>query len=89
MKLNQEQALITTEAANFCLEKSPGFYLMKGPPGTGKTTVIVSIIFQMLFKSLTKGQNPLILLTSPSNAAIDGLILKIAEFREKLGELID
>lgn len=62
----------------------PGIYLMTGPPGTGKSTVIVNIIFQILFQSQKYGKNPLILLTAPSNAAIDCLIMKLAEFRTRL-----
>lgn len=84
MRVNEEQKQITLEGSNFCLGKEPGIYLIKGPPGTGKSTVIVNLIFETLFRSKKSGQNPLILLTAPSNAAIDTLIMKLAEFRTKL-----
>lgn len=84
MRLNEEQIQITIEASNFCLEKEPGIYLLRGPPGTGKSTVIVNIIFEILFRSKRTGQHPLILLAAPSNAAVDSLIMKLAENRTKL-----
>lgn len=84
MRLNKEQTQITIEASNFCLEENPGIYLIRGPPGTGKSTVIVNIILEILFKSQKNGQHSLILLTAPSNAAIDGLIMKLGDTRTKL-----
>lgn len=84
MIVNEEQKRITIEGSNFCLGNEPGIYLITGPPGTGKSTVIVNILFEILFKSQKYGKNSLILLTAPSNAAIDCLITKLAEFRTKL-----
>lgn len=84
MLVNEEQKCITIESSNFCLGNERGIYLIKGPPGTGKSTVIVNIIFEILFKSQKYGQHPLILLTAPSNAAIDCLIMKLADYRTKL-----
>lgn len=89
MRVNEEQKYITIEASNFCLGNEPGMYLIRGPPGTGKSTVIMNIIFEILFKSQKYGQHPLILVAAPSNAAIDCLIMKLAEYRIKLiGEFI-
>lgn len=84
MRLNEEQTQITIEASKFCLGSTPGVYMIRGPPGTGKSTVIVNIILEILFQSQKHGIEPLILLTAPSNAAVDGLIMKLAENRTKL-----
>lgn len=84
MQLNEEQMEITEEATNMCLGKAPGFYLIKGPPGTGKSTVIVNIVLEVLFRSKQRGIDPLILLTAPSNTAVDNLVLKLANYRSKL-----
>lgn len=59
------------------MRNKPGIYLIKGPPGTGKTTVITSIIHQILFGNHRLAKNTCILLTAPSNAAIDELALRI------------
>lgn len=66
------------------LGKSPGFYLIKGPPGTGKSSVIVSIVLEILYKCRARRIQPRILLTAPSNTAIDGLILKLYKARMEL-----
>ncbi|KAJ8938346.1 hypothetical protein NQ318_000138 [Aromia moschata] len=68
--LNSCQKKIVLEASTVCVRPDPGLYLIKGPPGTGKSTVIVNIILQILFSSVNNARAPpLILLTAPSNAA--------------------
>ncbi|XP_074032388.1 probable helicase senataxin isoform X2 [Leptinotarsa decemlineata] len=85
-KLNDQQRQIVAEASEVCMRKFPGFYLIKGPPGTGKSTVIVNIILNVLSKSIATNNPALILLTAPSNAAVDGLVLKLMDIRLKLTE---
>lgn len=59
------------------MRDKPGIYLIKGPPGTGKTTVITNIVYQILFGQHRLARNTCILLTAPSNAAIDELTFRI------------
>ncbi|XP_060791611.1 probable helicase senataxin isoform X2 [Neoarius graeffei] len=65
-------------------EKTPQMMLIRGPPGTGKSKVIVGILRRLL----APGQSPSvnrygkscrtrILLCAPSNAAIDSLMRKV------------
>nr|CAH7727488.1 unnamed protein product [Callosobruchus chinensis] len=83
-KLNELQREAVLEARQACLGNEPKIYLMKGPPGTGKSTVITSLILDLIFNSESGDSDPLILLTAPSNAAIDSLISKIALARQKI-----
>lgn len=60
-----------------------GVYLVEGPPGTGKTTTIVSIV-QTIVATYPVSTFPLphtkhlrILITAPSNAAVDTLLEKL------------
>ena len=58
-----------------------------GPPGTGKTTTIAAMILQIIFrcKEMYPGSPlPRILLTAPSNAAVDEIVRKLMECRHKL-----
>lgn len=83
---NEEQKMIVLEATSLCTGNRPGIYCVKGPPGTGKSTVIVNLLQQILFadKRRTDGRNPMILLTAPSNTAVDNLIFKIGSARNNL-----
>lgn len=64
-----------SEASTLCLNDRPGIYLVQGPPGTGKTTVIKHIVRNVILNNL--GKRTRLLLTAPSNSAVDGLVLKI------------
>ncbi|XP_066142155.1 probable helicase senataxin isoform X2 [Euwallacea fornicatus] len=81
LTLNAQQKSIVLEAATLCTGANPGIYCFKGPPGTGKSTVIISIIFQILSSYYLEGKStdpPLILLAAPSNTAVDNLISKLS-----------
>lgn len=84
--MNKEQKQIVSEACSLCLGNIPRLYLIKGPPGTGKSTVIINIVLQILLSSVKDStkEPPLILLTAPSNTAVDGLIMKLADTRKKM-----
>ncbi|XP_018569596.1 probable helicase senataxin isoform X2 [Anoplophora glabripennis] len=88
VNLNKEQKEIVLEASSLCLGNIPKLYLIKGPPGTGKSTVVVNIVLQIILRSIKDNtkEPPLILLSAPSNTAVDGLILKLADTRKKLPE---
>lgn len=61
---------------------SPDVLLLRGPPGTGKTTFIAELIMQVL------AENPeaRILLCSQTNVAIDNAIERVAELRAEAGQ---
>jgi len=46
--------------------------LISGAPGTGKTTTIVSMIYNLVNKRKAK-----IHVCAPSNTAVDGIVLKL------------
>lgn len=73
------QARVIWEATQLCLGNSPGIMLVQGPPGTGKTTVIQNIVKNVILNSDGKKHQKKLLLTAPSNSAIDSLALKIAK----------
>lgn len=57
--------------------------LIEGPPGTGKTRLIVSIILQLLFGSEMKRKLRILVLTA-SNAAVDIIARRLMHIRDKL-----
>lgn len=67
-----------------CLRKEPSIYLIQGPPGTGKSTVIIGIIQQILFSESRNSKLPCILITAPSNAAVDEIALRLIKLRSTL-----
>lgn len=67
--LNQQQSAAVIESLT-----SEDFYLLHGPPGTGKTTTLVEIA-----KEYSKNQNQPILICTSSNAAIDHFTKKSKE----------
>ena len=61
-----------------------GVYLVEGPPGTGKTTTIISTIQTLLSVSSVNDNHSIlihqytrILVTAPSNAAVDTILEKL------------
>lgn len=60
-----------------------GVFLVEGPPGTGKTTTIVSIVQTLVATSpvslflLSERQHVRLLIAAPSNAAVDTLLEKL------------
>jgi len=67
-KFNKYQNEAIEKAVN-----SEDFFLIHGPPGTGKTTAIVEIIYQLI------SQGKRVLLTAWTNAAIDNALEKLVE----------
>ncbi|XP_058270980.1 probable helicase senataxin isoform X1 [Hemibagrus wyckioides] len=67
-------------------QNTPKILLIHGPPGTGKSKIIVGMLHRLLSDpvSLSASRRPRILLCTPSNAAIDNLMKKIIiVFKEK------
>jgi len=63
------------EAISFALA-AQDVALIHGPPGTGKTTTVVEIIYQLIQKY---GQNTKILACGPSNISVDNLVERLAK----------
>jgi superfamily I DNA and/or RNA helicase len=56
-------------------------YILFGPPGTGKTTVVVEAVYQLAVKHMRTGQeSPTILLAAPSNDAADILVARLGTY---------
>lgn len=56
-------------------------YILFGPPGTGKTTVVVETVYQLAIRNMRAGQEKRnILLAAPSNDAADILVARLATF---------
>ncbi len=56
-------------------------YILFGPPGTGKTTVVVETVYQLAMRKLRDGEHrPTVLLTAPSNDAADILVERLASY---------
>lgn len=70
-QLNESQR----EAVSYCmgLTNDNFFYIIFGPPGTGKTTTIAELVYQIV----KSGQN--VLISSHTNVAVDNVLLKVAE----------
>lgn len=68
------------EAVLEALHHKP-LYLIQGPPGAGKTTVIVELIRQLIKRK----KDVKILVTSQSNLAVDNVLEKLDEINQKEG----
>ncbi|TRY72130.1 hypothetical protein TCAL_13035 [Tigriopus californicus] len=88
--LNPGQLQVVKTVARSCTVNmnSPHISLVQGPPGTGKTSTIVALILQI--HSRWKQYNPTgalprILLTAPSNTAVDEITLRIKDIAAENG----
>eukprot|EP00039_Didymoeca_costata_P015827 m.274218 g.274218 ORF g.274218 m.274218 type:complete len:1007 (-) comp16286_c0_seq6:4357-7377(-) len=70
--LNESQQ----EAVNFCMGQENPISIIHGPPGTGKTTTVVELIYQ-LARSGSR-----ILAAAPSNIAVDNLVERLARYND-------
>ena len=57
---------------------TPDFFLIHGPPGTGKTTTLVEAIMQHAKQGLQ------VLATADSNVAVDNMVEKLARYNSKV-----
>ncbi|XP_051154266.1 probable helicase senataxin isoform X2 [Leptopilina boulardi] len=78
--LNERQIEAVMRISEAALTEKPLISLIHGPPGTGKSKVIVNIVIQILFKN----PNAQILVCAPSNAAVDELALRLSQIRSNL-----
>ena len=82
--LNLEQKKIMSACASMATTNSrtPQAAIIQGPPGTGKSTTIAAMIMQIIFRSryyYPGAPPPRILITAPSNAAVDELVRRFHE----------
>lgn len=56
---------------------APEVHLIHGPPGTGKTTVLVELILQLVL-----GRGERVLVAGSSNLAVDNLAAKLLQYRK-------
>ena len=84
--LNTEQKRIVASAARMVTTNPglPQMALIHGPPGTGKSTTIVGLILQIFARCDQEKGLPRILLTAPSNTAVDELLRKLKAVRRKI-----
>ncbi|KAJ9575926.1 hypothetical protein L9F63_007238, partial [Diploptera punctata] len=88
--LNDSQKRAVLEIGEACIESKPAICVIHGPPGTGKSLVIVNLIMQILYgkksyrKHGSRRNKPRILLCAPSNAAVDELVLRLLQIRQKM-----
>ncbi|XP_063235343.1 uncharacterized protein LOC134538168 isoform X2 [Bacillus rossius redtenbacheri] len=83
---NQQEAVL--EVAQVCRNSNGhNICLIHGPPGTGKSHVIVNLVVQLLYGSARKmEQKTRILLCAQSNAAVDELVRRLLVVRRSLDE---
>lgn len=77
-KITQFQSNTLNNSQKSAVEQSyaaTDFHIIHGPPGTGKTTTLVELVYQ-LHKSKER-----IVISAPSNAAIDHLGLQLAKIK--------
>ena len=87
LNLNQRRSLVSI--ARTCMSESdtPKVCLLDGPPGSGKSSMIVGLILQLLYTGVDGGNKktmPRILVVAPSNAAVDELVLKLVAVKDTL-----
>lgn len=70
-------------AVSICLSTNPNIGLIIGPPGTGKSSVICSIVTTLLKLNSQPKINAKhkILVCAPSNEAVDVLVRRLVEIK--------
>ena len=63
--------------------------LIHGPPGTGKSTTMVALILQIFARCAEEQELPRILVTAPSNTAVDELLRKLKHIRRQINHASD
>lgn len=61
--------------------QGPAITILKGPPGTGKTSVIAEIVLQSISNQKT------VLITSQTNSALDNIVGRIVDSKESINLL--
>ena len=77
IKMNPSQIKAIQNALKYHLS------LVIGPPGTGKTLLLVNLVFNLLS---IKGSTEKILITAPTNKAIDNIIIVLKKYKKYVSE---
>ena len=78
--MNVKQLEVVDRITTAISERRPKICLIHGPPGTGKSKVIVNLIMQILRGG--KVFNKKILVCGPSNAATDEIVKRLLKIRK-------
>lgn len=81
--LSKSQLKVLEDVYAECRDHNKHVTLIEGPPGTGKSRLIVALILQLIF-SQEKREPFKILLCAPSNAAVDVLATKLIKIRQRI-----
>lgn len=70
------------------LEKNDNVFAVNGPPGTGKTTLLQSIVANKIVEAVIKGNDaPIILACSTNNQAVTNIIDSFSKSNTRKGDL--
>jgi len=84
LSVSQREAL----AHHLAGQADPGVLAVDGPPGTGKTTLLLSVIATLWVRhALEEGEPPIIVATSTNNQAVTNILRAFAEVKEAEGPL--
>ncbi|XP_045766874.1 probable helicase senataxin isoform X2 [Maniola jurtina] len=86
MELNPSQKLAVSNSVSAALGDRPAIQMVQGPPGTGKSSVICAIVMTLFYDASGKKQQNRgkVLICATSNAAVDGLVIKLLNIRQSL-----
>jgi len=88
IEIGKKDWIVLTEERSGCEEQrefvkkalnTPDFAILEGPPGSGKTTVILELICQIISRRNSKGEKMRVLLCGSTHVAIDNVLQRIIE----------
>ncbi|PZC74450.1 hypothetical protein B5X24_HaOG207853 [Helicoverpa armigera] len=84
--LNPSQLTAVSSSVAAALGDKPSIQMVQGPPGTGKSSVICAIVMTYFYNAQVKKQQNRgkILICATSNAAVDGLVIRLLNLRQSL-----
>nr|XP_049706781.1 probable helicase senataxin [Helicoverpa armigera]XP_049706782.1 probable helicase senataxin [Helicoverpa armigera] len=84
--LNPSQLAAVSSSVAAALGDKPSIQMVQGPPGTGKSSVICAIVMTYFYNAQVKKQQNRgkILICATSNAAVDGLVIRLLNLRQSL-----
>ncbi|CAH0584348.1 unnamed protein product [Chrysodeixis includens] len=84
--LNPSQLIAVSSSVCAALSDRPSIQMVQGPPGTGKSSVICAIVMSYFYDAQGKKQQNRgkILICATSNAAVDGLVIRLLNMRQSL-----
>lgn len=87
--LNPSQLKAVNLSVAAALSDKPSIQMVQGPPGTGKSSVICAIVMSYFYDAQSKKQQNRgkILICATSNAAVDGLVIRLLNLRQNLPKL--